>query len=176
MKAQSCGLFSCSAPKVQRSAIEDWIIRRGRRYTPKWQFLSGYGESVFGHPLYRGCSPAPEIYLLRAGDLNTRFVETASDSEIGEFVRTMQKGTRPEKAQAVKTACGKALGLGKRARPHVQGALDVSRPVGWLHLQCIAVCCTMTRGGNNHGRHTPAPIATQDSRRTFSDSPARHPR
>lgn len=113
MKTQTCGLFSCSTPKVQPSALEAWIMRNGRRHNPKWHFLSTYCESVFGQPLARGCSLAPEIYPLHAGNLNTGFIESASDSEIVEFLRIMEEGNHSKKEQAVETACRKVIGLGR---------------------------------------------------------------
>jgi hypothetical protein len=89
---------------VQRSALEDWIIRNDGHYSPNWYCYSSRTQTIFG--IGRGCRMAPEIYTLRAGDLNDRFVSSATDREIATFVHVMRTGTQDQQSEAVENVCG----------------------------------------------------------------------
>jgi len=110
MKGQTFWLIFGTRPRVHQSALHQWVATHQGPYTPQWCFLSESYKTVFGRTVGRGCALAPEIYPLHMDKLNTRFVETASDSEIAEFVRIMRTGTAEEKRVAVDAACDKGIG------------------------------------------------------------------
>jgi hypothetical protein len=116
MRGRTDWLFFSTPPRLEPSAIERWIIKHEGRYDPDWHMLTRAEKNVLGRTVARGCAAAPAIYPLHAGDLNDRYVSTATDSDIGEFVRVMKEGTGSERERAVEAACkGTIEGRGRPA-------------------------------------------------------------
>ena len=90
-------------PIVETSAIERWIVRREGSHVPTWRFVSRSTRTIFGRPLSIACGEAP-MYLLRAGDLNDRFVLNSTNEQIVKFINLMRTGSAEERRESVQAA------------------------------------------------------------------------
>jgi hypothetical protein len=109
MKTESSLLFVTTSLEIKKSALERWIVVQAGQYVNDWRFLYDISRAVFGNVTAHACGLAPDIYALEARDLNDRFVSSATDEMITEFVRVMRNGTDSDRERAVDAACRIAL-------------------------------------------------------------------
>ena len=87
---------------VKTTELGKWIIKQQKIHKHKWCSIVGNGNNIFGHTLVRAHGPAPEIHHLSTSGMLDEFIKSASDEEIGQFVKTMKTGTRDEKKNVTK--------------------------------------------------------------------------
>jgi len=96
-----------SAPHTDVSPLETRLKSRGIAWTPSWQFLHNTHRNIFGVVTCDECGTAPPIYQLRP--VLKEFAAASTDSELREFVWSMQSGTDAQRQAAVQTATEKGL-------------------------------------------------------------------
>ncbi len=85
-----------SAPIVEDSPLALTLLHRGRAYEHKWQSLHRTGRNLFGRPISAGSSGhPPPISFARPAQIE-QFLQSASESEVEEFVRLMLSGSEDE--------------------------------------------------------------------------------
>ena len=102
---------SRSAPLVEVSALGKWLLTKSSEHTHDWRNIQGTGRSVFGRSIGSRHGLAPPILSMPAELLN-RFVASASEPDLHEFVQVMCDGTAEEQETLIRRTCEKMLNSG----------------------------------------------------------------
>lgn len=94
---------------VTPSVLDSWITQNQTGHVHNWQFFSYSGRGLLGNRTGFGCATPPPIYDFTDSNLQTWYIQSASRTEIQQFVQTMQSGTAAQQEQAVKQAVGQGL-------------------------------------------------------------------
>ena len=91
-----------STPVREASPLGQWLSRQGRTHEHQWRQRDTQGRSVFGSEISAGSpSDPPPISLAQPGTID-RFLGSATESEVEQFVQVMLSGSEDDQAQFIR--------------------------------------------------------------------------
>lgn len=101
MKSQTRWFGFATSSLINKSALEEWVIRHEGGHENQWSPLYNTSKTAFGRPFCFECNLSPPIHALHAGALNDEFVRNSTDRELSQFLEIMRNGTAEEQRRAV---------------------------------------------------------------------------
>jgi hypothetical protein len=85
--------------QVKASALDKWIVKENGSHTHEWKYTEYMDTYLFGGKAFT-CWKAPPISFVSIDILND-FVDSASPTQIREFVEVMHHGTEKQQKETI---------------------------------------------------------------------------
>jgi len=107
-------LGHASDPVVEPSPLTEWLANHRIAHEHKWRDQSATFRNVFGRAFGSSSrAQAPPIWFVSAEGFR-KFLESAPEAEVEEFVRVMAEGSEEEQRRAIRDSTGKRSQEGGR--------------------------------------------------------------
>lgn len=102
-------LFSTAA-RTAASPLETRLRALGVGWTPAWRHATSNDYNLFGQAISAGSGPAPAILGFHDARVQTRYLASATNDEVRELARVMQRGTPDQQRAAIERATAQVFG------------------------------------------------------------------